>query len=420
MKKILISSAFVLTAVAVYAAAIEQVIVRQQWPWSTDIKVEYKLSGVTEPVDLTVRAYNGLTELPIPPSAISGDRFAISDGGVGQLMIDPVAAFGTGKIALANFKIKLSVAPSPSNMDDVLYKIFCLTNGIVTDVKRKELLNGKYGAVETDFSKIGEGFNTSLGDVVIWTGVTNNPAYKTSHLVMRRIPAASIGEWTMGAPKGQIGQYDEKWAVYEEQHKVTLSEDYYIGVFEWTEGQHLAIRDKGWGENFDHPRSFEAWNDMPGGSFKKLNEKFSGYMFGYPTEAQWELACRAGTDTGLNSGKESEGKNYSEVAWTSANRGEKEENKPVGLLSPNAYGLYDMLGNVGEWCSDWGYQGSLADLNQTVDPQGPAEGDKKQLRGGNVGQPNIYARSACRNNCVAPTTYGVYFHGWRIFCTVAK
>ena len=167
MKKILISSAFVLTAAAVYAAAIEQVIVRQQWPWSTDIKVEYKLSGVTEPVDLTVRAYNGPTELPIPPSAISGDRFAISEGGVGQLMIDPVAAFGTGKIALANFKIKLSVAPSPSNMDDVLYKIFCLTNGIVTDVKRKELLNGKYGAVETDFSKIGEGFNTSLGDVVI-------------------------------------------------------------------------------------------------------------------------------------------------------------------------------------------------------------------------------------------------------------
>jgi hypothetical protein len=131
MKKILISSAFLIAGATVYAAAIEQVIVRQQWPWSTDIKVEYKLSGVTEPVDLTVRAYNGPKELPIPPSAISGDRFAISEGGVGQLMIDPVAAFGTGKIALANFKIKLSVAPSPSNMDDVLYKIFCLTGSSV-------------------------------------------------------------------------------------------------------------------------------------------------------------------------------------------------------------------------------------------------------------------------------------------------
>ena len=428
MKKLNAFLVSVLSAAALNAAVIEQVIVRQQWPWSTDVKVEYRISAVTNPVDITVQAFNGNKELALPKEAITGDRYGITEDGVGTLVIDPVAAFGTEKVALANFKVKLTVADSSVNINEVLYKIFCLTDGSCEDVTRKDLLNGKWGAIETDFGKIGPDYATLLSDVIIWTGVTNNPAYKSTHLVMRKIPAAAAGEWTMGAPAGEKGQYTEDWAVYEEKHQVQLTQDFYIGVFEWTEGQHQAVRGNNRPDNFEHPRYFEAWKDMPTGSFKLLNQKFAGLdmTFGYPTETQWEFACRAGTTSALYSGKEMAGANTRELGWTTGSPDRTpNSNMPVGLLRPNAYGLYDMYGNVGEWCSDWYYAGSLKTFygnTLAVNPQGPAdggsyvEGAKKQLRGGTIGQPEIYARSACRNNGVANTAYGIYYYGWRICC----
>ena len=153
------------------------------------MKVEYKLLNVTTPVNLTVKAYNGATELPLPVSAITGDLYGIAEDGVGTLVIDPVKAFGTEKIALANFKVKLTVADAPESAE-VLYRIYDMSTGTYpfpkTDVTRADLLNGKYGSYETDYSKIGEGFKTGLADVMIWTGVTNSPEYKTSKLVLRR------------------------------------------------------------------------------------------------------------------------------------------------------------------------------------------------------------------------------------------
>ena len=74
-------------------AVIQQVIVRQQWPWSTDVKVEYKLAEVTAPVDISVKAFNGETELPLPAEAVSGDLYGISESGIGQFIIDPVTCF---------------------------------------------------------------------------------------------------------------------------------------------------------------------------------------------------------------------------------------------------------------------------------------------------------------------------------------
>ena len=92
--------AAVLASVSVNAAVIQQVIVRQQWPWSTDIKVEYKLAEVTAPVDISVRAFNGDTEITTPNlvAAITGDLYGISESGIGQLVIDPVKAFGNQKV----------------------------------------------------------------------------------------------------------------------------------------------------------------------------------------------------------------------------------------------------------------------------------------------------------------------------------
>ena len=133
--------------------AVERVIVRQQWPWSTDVKVEYSLSGVdaANPVDITVRAFNGTVELPSAnlESAITGDRYAVTSP-VGSLTIDPVAAFGTEQVALGNFKVQLTLTPSDENMNDIIYKVVDLVSPhAVTDVVRKDLMNGKWGSYTT-------------------------------------------------------------------------------------------------------------------------------------------------------------------------------------------------------------------------------------------------------------------------------
>ena len=133
MNKLVYSFMAILAAAALRAdtAAVEQVIVRQQWPWSTDIKVEYKLSGVDieHPVNLGVRAFNGETEIDsdVLAGAIKGDVYGLCEAGVGEILIDPKAIFGEGRVALNNFKVQLSVSPSDSNAGEVIYKIFDLT-----------------------------------------------------------------------------------------------------------------------------------------------------------------------------------------------------------------------------------------------------------------------------------------------------
>ena len=115
---------------------IQQVIVRQQWPWSTDVKVEYKLAEVTSPVDISVKAFNGETELPLPAEAVSGDLYGISESGIGQFIIDPVKAFGNQKVAIADFRVELELSESAANINEVLYRIVDLDNGSIDDVKQ--------------------------------------------------------------------------------------------------------------------------------------------------------------------------------------------------------------------------------------------------------------------------------------------
>ncbi len=128
---------------------------------------------------------------------------------------------------------------------------------------------------------------------------------------------------------------------------------------------------------------------------QKFLEKLStrsrprGGKFQLPTEAQWEYACRAGSTTRYCFGDEESG--LAEYAWYDANSDKK--SYPVGQKKPNAWGLYDMQGNVWEWCSDWyaGYANSAAD-----DPAGPASGADGVRRGGSWGYDARRCRSACR------------------------
>ncbi len=107
----------------------------------------------------------------------------------------------------------------------------------------------------------------------------------------------------------------------------------------------------------------------------KLNAMEGCKAFDLPTEAQWEYACRAGTDTRYHSGDAEEV--LEQIGWYRENAGE--QTHPVGLKEPNPYGQYDMHGNVFEWCQDW--FGSYPEEN-AIDPSGPLSGSCRVVRGG--------------------------------------
>ena len=167
MKKVLAIIA-VFAAASVYAVDVDNVIVRQQWPWSTDVKVEYRLSNVgSQPVGVSVKVFNGDTELVSPDleAACSGDLYGMTEGGVYSFTIDPVKAFGNSRIAFSDFKVRLTAVETPG-MNDVLYRIVDLTNGEYEDLTRADFYNNKgYGSFVTNYSDLRAGFETDLEDV---------------------------------------------------------------------------------------------------------------------------------------------------------------------------------------------------------------------------------------------------------------
>ena len=122
-------------------------------------------------------------------------------------------------------------------------------------------------------------------------------------------------------------------------------------------------------------------------SFKGKLQAKTGLTFDLPTETQWEYACRAGTTTALNSGKnltygrEGEDAAMNEVRRYYFNGGEEDETAKVGSYMPNAWGLYDMHGNVAEWCLDW-WNGDDYGMEAVIDPVGQPSGTDRAFRGG--------------------------------------
>ncbi len=362
---------------AAFAADISDVIVRQQWPWSTDVKVEYKLTNVTVPVDLTVTAFNGATQLDSASleSAITGDRYGIPESGAYSLMIDPVKAFGTDRVALGDFRIRLSVSDSAARTTEVLYKIIDLDNFTEQDVTRADFLNGKMGDYETDFKAIDGKYWTALSDVLIWTGVTNVPEYRTSKIVLRRIPAKGVTFEMGNIPNATYNQRGCNGYA-----RVSLTNNYFISVFEVTEGQYkrmntvngvIGASPSSNGDEYpvtaakynslrgDTP-TLAAWPEdrycvSSGSLFGRFRANMPGYLFDLPTEAQWEYAARAGTTNDLYIGYYINVHGIftnaiNQLAWHETNSGKALH--LGGMKKPNAFGLYDMLGNAKEHCRD--------------------------------------------------------------------
>ena len=254
--------------------------------------------------------------------------------------------------------------------------------------------------------------------------------YKTTKLVLRRIPA---GTFTMGSPTGELGRDSD-----ETQHQVTLTQDFYMGVFEVTQKQYERVMGT-WPSYFSNaayrdarPVEMVSWNDIRGGAWPwgvpgaatflgKLRQR-TGLPLDLPTEAQWEYACRAGTATALNSGKNltstSSCPNVAEVGRYYYNHpGGYSSSQGVdtavgtakaGSYLPNAWGLYDMHGNVWEWCLDWygTYPGTV------TDPEGAAAGSNRVLRGGSWLNYAGHCRSAGRGGYYPD--YRISYVGFRV------
>ena len=194
------------------------------------------------------------------------------------------------------------------------------------------------------------------------------------------------GSFAMGATaeQGSDAQSDEK-----PTHSVTVS-DFYIGKYEVTQAQWEAImgtNPSNWkGDNL--PVENVSWNDIQK-FIKKLNAQ-TGKKFRLPTEAEWEYAARGGNQS--KGYKYSGSNNISEVAWYDGNS--RSKTHPVGQKAPNELGIYDMSGNVWEWCQDW--YGSYSSSSQ-ANPTGPSSGSIRVLRGGSWynGARNCRVSSRC-------------------------
>ena len=240
-----------------------------------------------------------------------------------------------------------------------------------------------------------------------------NDLYKTAKIVLRRIPA---GSFVMGSPTNELGH--DSWGD-ETQHTVTLTRVFYMGVFEITQGQYSNVM----GVNPSQcplgahgptrPVEQVSWNTIRGGTWPtgtlltmtfmgKLQSR-TGLPFDLPTEAQWEYACRGGTPGAWNNGttitNENSDGNLNILGRYLYDGGNAYSTNPVsgahasvGSYQANNWGIYDMHGNVWEWCLDWyDVYGDAA-----TNPPGPAIGSFHVVRGGGWGNSASLCRSASR------------------------
>ncbi|MDD4870808.1 MAG: formylglycine-generating enzyme family protein [Kiritimatiellae bacterium] len=202
-------------------------------------------------------------------------------------------------------------------------------------------------------------------------------------LSFQEIPA---GAFCMGSPETEAGHEAEEAP----QRRIMLTRDFRMSVTPITRAQWAALVGDISPRAMDTevPMTDVSWMDAQR-FIAKLAEAFSDGYFRLPTEAEWEYACRAGS-SGLFSDGETEA-DLARLAWYSGNSGGQPH--PVGKKATNAWGLYDMHGNVFEWCQDW--DGPYPSNEQT-DPDGPLNGEKRILRGGCFKCPPPYCRSANR------------------------
>ena len=351
--KSIVSSLVALSALSLAAATVENVVVRQQWPWNTRVNIDYTLTaGEGETWDVCLKVTDPLgRDVTGTSNAMSGDLDNVV-AGVHQLVWDP-AKGGCADSAGLMLKFELSLRKPLGPK----YLVIDIANGI----------GGTYSTYWLD-AEPSEKF-------------TAKP-YWTNKIVFRRCRAGSI---IMGSPEGEHGRKTN-----ETQHKVTFTEDFYMAIFPltfgqaglvWPVGGYEELSDYGLGQMFynvavntlrDCAHNWTTTTDVSDDCFLgKLRTGLptgslpDGYVVCIPTESQWEYACRAGTTTAWNNGTdpdpytvkvgssavECSDYNLDKLGVYGGYKGkhlEKTSPVTVGNFPPNAWGLYDMHGGVRE------------------------------------------------------------------------
>jgi len=248
-----------------------------------------------------------------------------------------------------------------------------------------------------------------------WASYLKAPAEIINAIGMKLV-LIPPGEFTMGSPdsdpKAQAGEIPE--------HRVRITKPFYFGAYEVTVGQFTKFaretgyqteqekrekRGRNWrvavpGQSDNHPVVVVTWNDAVAFSGWLSRREKSTYRL--PTEAEWEYACRAGTTTRWSFGDDAS--QLGDYAWYDANTNWQRPH-PVGEKKPNAWGLFDMHGNVEEWSADWDRLDYYA--SSPVDnPAGPDQGTRRIARGGSFYYGLVDTRSAWRDR-TRPDNCGV-------------
>jgi formylglycine-generating enzyme required for sulfatase activity/serine/threonine protein kinase len=242
-----------------------------------------------------------------------------------------------------------------------------------------------------------------------WATQVGAPAEITNSIGMKLV-LIPPGEFMMGSPDSDKDAY----ATEKPQHRVRITKRFYLGVTEVTQEQYeRTIRTNPSHFKGDPQRPVEtvSWDDAL--EFCRRLGQQEGNRYRLPTEAEWEYACRAGSTTKYGFGDDEAALREHAWFWSNSNK----TTLPVGQKEANAWGLFDMHGNVWEWCQD-SYDGACYSEPPTDDPRGPSGGAGRVLRGGHWHADGWLCRSAFRLDC-RPECRGRNV-GFRVACQVAS
>ena len=263
-------------------------------------------------------------------------------------------------------------------------------------------------------SSLAQGSPSKAGDKAAVSQQANGPVAKGKTITnsigmkLRLIPA---GEFMMGSPTTESDRLDT-----ETQHRVTLTKPFCLGVTEVTQEQYQKVMGTnpsqfqgpqnpvekvGWAEAVEFCGKLSA---MPA-------EKTAGHVYRLPTESEWEYACRSGTTTAYSFGDDAS--RLGDYGWFGGNS--DSSTHPVGEKKPNAWGLYDMHGNVFEWCQD---RPGVYPSGSATDPTGATSGSLRVFRGGSWYYLARHCRSATRLRY--PPLYEVSYLGFRVLRSSIK
>ncbi|MBO6120302.1 MAG: formylglycine-generating enzyme family protein [Kiritimatiellae bacterium] len=348
--RLMLSACAMVTACAAGGAEIRNVTAKQRYPWNGKVDISYTIVG-----DVAAEVTQSGEVAVLKVAAI--DKTANTTNMATKLSGDVSVSEGTHSLVWDMCADELSFQSS-----NVVFQVYCET----------ELLNPTYCIIDLSAGSSAASYPvTYLSEPP--NGGFNVSEYKTTKLVLKRIEAGSFK---------MRGTCD-----------VTLTKPFYCGLFEVTQRQWELVTGSNpcsstsYGKGNSYPVHYVSYNMIRGNSagagwpasFTVDSSSFLGKLrvrtgldFDLPTEAQWEYACRAGTTTTYSYDDSANGS----YMWYSSNSSSKSHE--VGTKSPNPWGLYDMHGNVWEWCLDW-YASSLTG---GTDPKGSSSGSHRVERGG--------------------------------------